>query len=177
MNDDQLALRRLLDKEAIREASLRYTRGIDRHDDELTAQAYHEGAREDHGDYIGDVAGYISHARNGHSRYFAAHQHYVTNQLVDLDGDGAHVETYFLAALRRKDGAVDVVGGRYIDRFERRDGRWAITDRACLVEWNGELSASQATLDPEIFLHGAWDRNDISYQRPLRLTRSNRNAG
>src|SRR3546814_9393801 len=53
MDIDAAELRKLLDKEAIREASLRYTRGIDRHDDEIMAQAYHPNATDDHGAYIG----------------------------------------------------------------------------------------------------------------------------
>ena len=26
-------------------------------------------------------------------------------------------------------------GGRYVDRFERRQGKWGIAVRLCLVEW------------------------------------------
>ena len=28
-----------------------------------------------------------------------------------------------------------VFGGRYVDRFERREGTWGIAVRLCLVEW------------------------------------------
>ncbi len=49
MEIDPTEIRKLLDKEAIREASLRYTRGIDRHDDDLAAQAYHPDATDDLG--------------------------------------------------------------------------------------------------------------------------------
>lgn len=155
-------------------ASLRYTRGLDRHDDALALDAYHPDARDDHGAFIGDGAGLIRHAGTVHSRYWNVHQHFTTNQTIDLDGDTAHVETYFLAMLRRKDGTIDVTGGRYADRFERRDGRWAIADRACLVEWNGELGKTSAPMDFDIFLRGAWDRSDITYQRPLTLDRPDR---
>lgn len=171
---DEAALQRLLDKEAIREASLLYTRGIDRHDDELMRRAYHDGATDDHGAYIGDPDGFIRHADLGHGRHWSVHHHYITNQTIDLDGDSAHVETYFLATLRRKAGPIDIVGGRYVDRFERREGRWAVADRACLVEWNGELATSAATMDPDLFLRGSWDRSDLSYQRPLQLDRAPR---
>jgi hypothetical protein len=177
MDIDAAELRRLLDKEAIREASLRYTRGIDRHDDDLMAQAYHPTATDDHGGYIGDPAGFIRHAHNTHSRNWDVHHHYIMNQTIDLDGDNAHVETYFLATLRRKDGPIDMVGGRYVDRFERIDGRWAVADRACLVEWNGELAKTETTMDPDLFIRGSWDRTDISYQRPLRLNRPPRDLG
>lgn len=174
MDLDVAAVRRLLDKEEIREASLRYTRGIDRHDDELMATAYHPDATDDHGAYVGGPDGFIVHAREVHSRNWDVHHHYIMNQTIDLDGDTAHVETYFMATLRRKAGPIDMVGGRYVDRFERRDGRWAVADRACLVEWNGELSQTETTMDPDLFLRGAWDRTDISYDRPLKLSRPHR---
>lgn len=174
MRIDEAALQRLLDKEAIREASLRYTRGVDRHDIALLTQAYHADATDDHGAYIGGPAGFIRYANTVHERQWVGHHHYVTNQTIDLDGDAAHVETYFLAALRRATGVVDLVGGRYVDRFERRASHWAVADRACLVEWSGELpptAAAAASADPVAFLQGSWDRSDLSYQRPLRLQR------
>lgn len=174
MDIDVAELRRLLDKEAIREASLRYTRGIDRHDEDIMAEAYHLDATDDHGHYIGDPAGFIANANKAHSRDWNVHHHYIGNQTIDLDGDTAHVETYFLAALRRKTGPVDMVGGRYVDRFERRDGRWAIADRVCLVEWNGELKPTQTPADPALTTQGAWDKTDVSYRRPLTVTRPHR---
>ncbi len=174
MNIDPQEIRRLLDKEAIREALLRYTRGIDRHDDELMAAAYHPDATDDHGAYIGGPEGFIRHANGTHSKNWTVHHHFISNQTIDIEGDSAHAETYFLATLRRKTGPIDIVAGRYVDRLERRDGRWAIAARACLVEWNGELAATQTTMDPNLFLHGTWDKTDPSYQRPLTLNRPER---
>jgi len=176
MKDDhrEAALQRLLDKEEIREACLKYTRGVDRHDEEIAAGAYHDGAVDDHGTFIGDAGGFLKHVNDLHARNWNMHHHYITNQSIDLDGDVAHAETYYLAALRREDGTMDLAGGRYVDRFERRDGRWAIADRACLVEWSGELPKAAGEVG-DLFLSGsAWDRSDISYQRPLKLTRPHR---
>ena len=174
MNIDPQEIRRLLDKEAIREALLKYTRGIDRHDDELMAAAYHADATDDHGAYIGGPAGFIRHANGTHSKNWTVHHHFISNQTIEVEGDSAHAETYFLATLRRKTGPIDIVAGRYVDRLERRDGRWAIAARACLVEWNGELAPTQTTMDPNLFLHGTWDKTDPSYQRPLTLNRPER---
>jgi ketosteroid isomerase-like protein len=168
---DPQDIRRMLDKEAIREVLLRYSRGIDRHDDALVASAYHPDAIDDHGAYIGGPEGFIRHADGTHSRNWNVHHHFISNQTIDLNGDIAHSETYFMATLRRKSGPIDIVAGRYIDRLERRDGRWAIASRACLVEWNGELAAAQTTMNPDLFLHGTWDKTDLSYQRPLQLDR------
>jgi len=171
MNEaDNERLRRLLDKEEIREAFLKYTRGIDRHDDDLAAEAYHSDAADDHGAFIGTPRGLIRHAKALHNKQWTSHQHYVTNQTIDLEGDVAHVETYFIVAAKRSDGTVDLAGGRYVDRFDRRAARWAIAERVCMVEWGGELVKQDFRI-ADLFVQGTSDRNDLSYQRPLRVTR------
>lgn len=174
MEMDLSAVQTLLDKEAIRDVSLRYTRGIDRHDDALMASAYHPDATDDHGAFIGSGEAFVEHANRVHAQNWVCHQHYVTNQVIDLDGDTAHCESYFLAVLKRPDGVCDQVGGRYIDRIDRRDGKWAVADRICMVEWNVEARADAAPLDASIFVSGTWDKSDPSYRRPLRVDRAPR---
>lgn len=175
MNIDPKEIQKLIDKEAIREAMLRYARGMDRHDTEMAVQAYHPDATDDHGPYIGEPAGVIAYANDLRERHLTAHHTYITNQTIDLDGDTAHVETYFLVGQQLKDGPVRMAGGRYVDRFERRDGRWAVANRVCLVEWNGELIKTQTAVDPDLYVRGTWDKTDPSYQRPLKASRPHRN--
>ena len=174
MGVDADAVQALLDKEAVRDVSLRYTRGIDRHDEELFRSAYHADARDDHGAFIGRGADFVDYANRVHAENWVCHQHYVTNQVIDLDGDVAHCESYFFAVLKRPDGICDLVGGRYIDRIDRREGVWAVADRICMVEWNVEGKPGEAPLDPTMFVAGAWDKSDPSYQRPLRFDRAPR---
>ena len=60
------------------------------------------------------------------------HVHSLSNVTVEIDGAGAATESYVHVVLRvpAGDGQVDIVGrGRYLDRFERRDGTWAIAHR------------------------------------------------
>jgi hypothetical protein len=63
-----------------------------------------------------------------------------------------------------------ISGGRYVDRLERRDGRWAIAARVCVVEWITE-STSLITEDVLAVLSAEQtptkDRSDPSYARPL----------
>jgi hypothetical protein len=65
------------------------------------------------------------------------------------------------------------LGGRYIDRFERRDGRWAIAARKCVVDWQGEPGPSPIPVEALAALNGAGrparDRSDPVYQRPVRI--------
>src|SRR5690349_17063737 len=65
---------------------------------------------------------------------------------------------------------ITLSGGRYVDRMERRDGRWAIVDRVYVVEWNAETT-NQITeeivamlTDVKTATHG---HDDPSYSRPL----------
>ena len=65
-----------------------------------------------------------------------------------------------------------VVGGRYVDRLERRDGRWAIAVRVCTAEWwtHAPSQLEGPALDSSILanpLAVARDRTDVSYERPL----------
>ena len=168
---DEIALRQLLDKEAIRDVLVKCTRGMDRCDDGVMGQAYHDDACEDHVDYVGPASEFIRCSRAGHQAYFDGHNHYVTNQSIEIDGDIAHVESYFLAALRPKGGPAQMVGGRYVDRMERRGGRWGIVRRVCIVEWQGQLNVSPPPFQQDVSLRGERSREDISYLRPLDITR------
>ena len=167
MSSMEHRLARLLDKESIRDALLDYTRGIDRHDVTIMARAYHRDATDDHGEFNGTASGFIDYANDVHAAGFLSHQHYVGNHSIDLDGDSAHVETYFLASLLRKDGITMLVGGRYIDRLEQRDSVWAIMHRTALVEWAGDLTSSDFTQGIPIDARSSWGQSDLSYQRPL----------
>ena len=164
------ALDDMLAREEIRACLLRYTRGIDRHDTALVASAYHPGALDDHTMYIGPGKEFGAAANAAHDEYWEAHQHYVTNTTIELAGDTAHVETYWIVAGRRKGNtATDMHGGRYVDRFEKRDGQWAIADRICVYEWG--MRAEEAVEQLKSFPLGTQDASDPSFMRPLKVTR------
>lgn len=167
-------LQMLIDREEIRDATLRYTRGLDRHDTELLLSAYHPDARDDHGGFIGNRVDFATVNNALHARYWARHQHHTTNQIIEIDGDTAHCESYMIVNLVRADGTIDLAGSRYVDRLERREGNWAITDRICVLEWAGELKKSEQVPPSEWFILGRWDRDDISYRRPLYADRTPR---
>jgi hypothetical protein len=171
-------VRHLLDRQDILDCIVRCARGMDRHDARLFASAYHPDALDDHGPYRGSAAGFIEHVNgaNGdgglHANLFTSHQHLVLNHSVDIDGDEAHSETHFLFFGALRSGpVVQVTGGRYIDRFERRDGTWAIAARRVIMEWMSELpdSSDINTAALASFTRGTWDGSDISYQRPLEV--------
>jgi hypothetical protein len=134
-------LREMLDHHQIRQVILRYCRGIDRADPEVLGTVYHEGAAPKHwsGEF-GDATDFVEFAVKRVESFGMPTQHHITNCLIAVDGDRASAETYFLALQPTKvEGGGEVlsfIGGRYLDRFERRDGRWGIVDRLSVNDWS-----------------------------------------
>ena len=164
-------VRKLSDRAEIRDCIERYARGVDRRDRELLRSAYHDGAIDDHVGFVGEVDDFIDWAFAYHATQ-TRHQHYLLNHTVDLDGDTAHAETYYLfvGTDREPTNHMTISGGRYVDRLQRRDGRWAIAARACVVEW---ITESQSSITDEVVgllsavQTATKDRSDPSYSRPL----------
>jgi hypothetical protein len=103
-----------------------------------------------------------------------SHQHIITTHNCELEGDSAHTETYWMAASQAKDnGELSVSGGRYIHRFEKRNGEWKIAARKVLFDWSGapgaRRMAATAERAVEDFARGSRDNTDPSYQRPLTI--------
>jgi hypothetical protein len=171
LSETELAgLRRLLDREAIVECIINSCRGIDRGDEPAFRSAYHPDAVEDHGAYIGDFEGLVEFLRVAMSN-FTGFQRYVSNMEIEIDGDEAHVESYYLIVLRMGEGNRPMAnGGRYIDRLEKRNGKWGIVNRVVTSEWGASLDGSEASKDSG-FISPRMDKDDISYQRPLQVTR------
>ncbi len=72
-------------------------------------------------------------------------QHLLGQTHIELDGNTALAETH-VAAYHRVDMGTEerdtVLGGRYLDRFEERDGQWRITERTMLYDWSRDDGAS-----------------------------------
>jgi len=131
-------LQALLDREAIRDCLYRYCRGIDRLDEESLRSAYWPDATDRHGAYDGPAAGFIDRALQK-LRVAGRMVHMLGNILIELRGDAAAAESYFLAFQENAaaDGSAQetLLCGRYVDRFERRDGEWRIAARTVTYDW------------------------------------------
>ena len=93
--------------------------------------------------------------------------HVVTNILTEFTGtDSAFVESYHVAYMTLNNGNDSIVGGRYLDTFERRDGRWAITHRDVIFDWSRQEPETEKFWDkhPALpFLHGHRGPDDPLY--------------
>lgn len=162
-------VRLLLDRQDILDCIHRYTRGVDRLDEELLRSAYHPDATDDHGTFRGSVDEFVAWAFGVHGARHRGHHHYVTNHTCEVTGEVAHSETYFMLVAQNVEGTpVTLHGGRYLDQHERRHGVWRILHRVSMVEWVGGVvppDLPAVVREPNGTV--ARDRSDTSYDRPL----------
>jgi hypothetical protein len=158
----------LLAKDAIADVAKRYCRGIDRCDADLVRSAYHPDAFDDHGTFKGNAWEFAGYATAALRQRYRATMHAITNHSIDVDlaAGTATGEVYTLAYhLRREDGSddgrdvIDAWWGRYLDRYECRDGDWRIAHRVCVHEWTAQVPVEQAMpIAAELFQQGSADR-------------------
>jgi ketosteroid isomerase-like protein len=156
----------LLDREAILDCVTMYCRAIDRREEELLPHAYHAAATVDHltarGQFAGSASGFVAWAWTTQGARWT--EHYLTSHTASIDGDTAYAETqFFLVGRSQGDRRSNLGGGRYIDRFEHRDGDWRIAHRDAVGHWTAEVddlaSDYVASRPPRR------DRDDPSYER------------
>jgi len=151
-----------LDKQAITEQIHRYARGVDRMDRALARACWHsDGSADYRGLFEGSADALLDWIWQVHSG-MQTHSHQMSNILIELDGDRAASETYVTVALRTLgDAPSDIFSrGRYLDRWSRRDGVWAIDHRIHLPDHATALPVpARIPAEPA----GARDRSDPSY--------------
>ena len=157
-------------------------RSIDRCDRALLESCFWPDATDDHGIYKGSARGFIDWVMPLLPATFERTQHAISNVLVDFEGtDVAHSEATFVAYHRpigRGDAYHGPVGGeqrdmvsagRYLDRFERRDGEWRIAERRAVYDWMIDIAATDqnwlASPMREQLVRGRQGPDDRSYTR------------
>lgn len=167
MSHSQQTLDAVVSRQQIADLTMVYCRGVDRADAALLGQVFHADSTVVSGAFNGNgqdfAAAICALVEEAYTQTF----HSIANQWIEVSGDGAVGETYVLAVSTSKDGATDTLtGGRYIDRFERREGRWAIAERSFVLDWTREEASTRdmtggmyAALD----LHGARGAADPVY--------------
>jgi hypothetical protein len=157
----------LIDKDEIHGVLMRYCRGVDRAQGDLIADSFHPDGIDDHGYF--KVAGNRAIADTIIDRITTgsvASMHLVGNETIELDGDLAVVESYFLALLHedREEGEFTRIRcARYLDRMERRDGRWAIAYRVVVDEWDRVDPVGGRVKGRELFHRGQRSADDLIF--------------
>ena len=158
----------LLSRQEIYDLSCRYLRAQDRLMPELHRSVFWDDATTDYGFYRGGPDGFVAFAQNALKDHRANH-HMMGQALIEMEGDVAFGEIYFQAFHRIIDSGAEsdlFVSGRYVDRYERRDGVWKIAHRTELVDWARTEPAADGGLKgaPEVLV-GARGDQDLSNQR------------
>jgi hypothetical protein len=158
----------LLAKEDIRTLSRQYMRGLDRLEADLVRSVFCDDARVDYGFFRGSAQDFVGFAMRTLRNHHANH-HFIGQMSVDLDGDTAFGEIYFQAFHRIVDGGAErdlFIAGRYVDRYERRDGIWKIAFRAEVNDWaRTEPAADDFLRATPLALRGARGADDLSSRR------------
>lgn len=162
--EGQLAVLRA--KQEIHDALMRYCRGVDRADAELITSAFHPDALSDHGLLVFEGAT-IGSALASIERAVRTSMHMVGNELIELDGDTAYVEAYFVSYSEvDREGEPYLIsrGARYVDRWERRNGAWRIAYRVVPGEWNRVDAVTERIPNADSILPTHHSREDAVYR-------------
>lgn len=163
---DQLAL--VMDRVAILDLCSAYCRGLDRLDRALLRSVYWDDATDDRGFFAGGPDAFVDMAMGALAPMQTTH-HMLGQAWIEFEPgrpDVAFGEVYFQAQHKTPDGSDFFVGGRYIDRYERRGGIWKIAHRTELNDWTRtEPAADQWLRDTPGALRGGRGDEDLVNRR------------
>lgn len=164
-----LTLDELLAREEIADVIKRLARGTDRLNENMIVSCYHSDATDEHNVFRGsgrEFAQWVTETL----LQFEATMHFVGSPNIRINGHIAQVDTYCVAHhITSPDVEGNqsdlILGLRYVDRFERRDGCWLIARRTCAFDWSYTVpfGRSQAFLFEEGWTVGRRDQADIMY--------------
>jgi hypothetical protein len=163
----------MADREAIGDCLHRYCRGIDRIDVELLLSAYWPDGTDEHGNFTAVSAqDFVDHAvpiLQG----MDLTKHLLSNILIRIEGERAHVESYVQAfhRMRRPDGSRydHISSGRYLDLMEKRDDEWRIKRRVVIRDWFREFPDAADWADgamPQSLGYGKHRPLDVGLRKP-----------
>lgn len=127
----------LIDRDRVRDCVIRLARGEDRRDAPMITTCFWPDAVTDFGMFAGAFDEYLAWVTPG-SPAIPVTQHVLGQSYIELAGEVARVETHVTAYHRINMGEEErdvILGGRYLDRIERRGGDWRIAARTMLYDW------------------------------------------
>lgn len=155
----------LLVKQEIRDVLSRYCRGLDRMDKEMAYSVWHaDGSAHYYDMFEGSGHDFVDWVWQAHVP-MQCHSHQITNVLTEVDGDKAVSEAYVTVVLWTLPDAeskqMEIVGrGRYLDRWSKRDGRWAIDHREHVLDMQTLHKLDKGDISKQ----STRDMNDASFQ-------------
>ena len=144
-----------------------YCHGCDRCDVAHMAGVYWPDSWDDHGRNKASGPEYACIAISEILATTQVLSHHLGQSLIKLFGDEAGAETYFIAVTLEQAGdgtpICSQLGGRYVDRLERRDGEWKIKRREVIRDWSISLEVKQDFFAGAELPVGLRSSADLSY--------------
>ena len=139
------SLSELKARAAIGDVLVRYCHALDRGDEAMLRSCFHDGSLHDHGEFVGSSTDFCTFAIDVLKNCVATH-HHLGNIWISVAGVSAEVQSYYVAYHRvPEQGEMPFpralpnedlfIAGRYIDRFECRNGEWRIVQRRGTIDW------------------------------------------
>jgi SnoaL-like domain len=164
------ALQEVIDEFQLRKLVNTYCRAVDRGDFEQLRNLYHHDAVDGHGGFSAGTANDFLDKLAAARPYIRSMQHNITTMNFAVCGHVAEGEVYTIAThtLAAGDRDIDiVVGGRYLDKYEKRNDTWKFIERTIVSDWAHVNDPSSVDLSHPITRdtpRGTLDENDPSYQ-------------
>lgn len=157
------ALQELKDKQELADLVSRLSRAVDRADREGIIECYADESFDDHGRFRGngvEFADFICGSTFTAASPFVLHV--LGQMLFDIDGDEAFGETIYTFYMQTDENLHHSIG-RYVDYFERINGRWVIVYRRVIMEWHGKIPFVEVPWGGHA--KGTKDKDDPVYQK------------
>lgn len=137
MTQDDIC-QRLQAKEEIKEVLHRYHRASLLNDMKMKRTCWHPDGTDNHAGFTsGPIDEVLPMFEKMRKNIKLSHMR-LSNIAIKLDGKFADCESYISDThVFEKDGETYhwCVGGRYVDRFEQRNGEWRILNRTSYMDW------------------------------------------
>ena len=161
----------VLSRQQIADLTMAYCRGVDRADEALLKSIFHDDSFVVSGAFNGNGQQFATEICGIVRAVFDQTFHSIANQWIEVTGDTAVGETYVIAVSTMTDlekGKSEMLsGGRYLDRFSRRDGVWKFAARTFVSDWsrvdktsgdmNGALPDLQGKQGPDDPVYAMWN--------------------
>ena len=131
------------------------------------ASVYASDSWDNHGPYKGAGKPFADLVVGSMSSNGLRCNHLIGQSLINVDGDEAGAETYFIVYRSLTDDPARLLGGRYVDKFRREGGEWRISKRTCVMDWVSPLNVDvdwlkiavtfKVRFQKMIFLTKRWD--------------------
>jgi hypothetical protein len=167
MSEMDPRLQEMLDHYEITRVLAEYCHGCDRVDVEHMASIYWEDSWDDHGHLKATGPDFARQMSAQIVRDTDTLTHLLGQTLVNVEGDEAGAETYFIAVARaaREDGTqlCNQLGGRFVDRLERREGKWKVKHRIVVRDWGVTIPMASDWTEHAGLFDGQRSAADPSY--------------